>query len=101
MLKWILDRCEGTGSAVETLIGHVPTLDAIDRTGTGLTEKDMATLLKVDPAEWVEAVTGQGDFFALFGDRIPKALVEQHARLGRRLEEAITPPELRGHDHTH
>jgi phosphoenolpyruvate carboxykinase (GTP) len=101
VLQWILERCEGRGGAVETLIGHVPTMDAIDRTGTNLSDEDMATLLKVDPAEWVDAVSGQGDFLALFGDRIPQGLREEHARLGKRVEDAITPAELHGHDHTH
>jgi phosphoenolpyruvate carboxykinase (GTP) len=101
VLRWVIERCEGKGGAVETLIGHVPTVDAIDRQGIELSDEELAMLLKVDPAEWVEAVTGQGDFFALFGDRVPKALRDEHASLGRRLEEAITPPELHGHDHTH
>jgi GTP-dependent phosphoenolpyruvate carboxykinase len=61
----------------------------------------MAKLLKVDPAEWVEAVTAQGDFLALFGDRVPRPLKDQHERLVKRIEEAITPAELRGHDNTH
>jgi phosphoenolpyruvate carboxykinase (GTP) len=101
VLKWILERCEGRGGAVDTPIGIVPTIDAIDRTGLALADEDMATLLKVDPAEWVEAVTGQDDFFAIFGDRIPKALRAEHAELGRRIEEAITPPELHGHEPHH
>jgi phosphoenolpyruvate carboxykinase (GTP) len=101
VLEWIIERCEGRGSAIETLIGHVPTIDAIDRRGTDVSDEAMTLLLKVDPAEWVEAVTGQGDFFGLFGNRVPKALRDEHARLARRLEDAITPPELHGHDHTH
>jgi phosphoenolpyruvate carboxykinase (GTP) len=101
VLKWIVERCEGRGGAVETPIGLVPTIDAIDRDGIAVTDKDMATLLKVDAAEWVEAVTGQDDFLATFGDRVPHALREEHARLGKRIEEAITPPELHGVDHAH
>ena len=46
VLKWILDRCDGRGSAVETAIGAVPTPDAIDRTGLNVTDADMADLLK-------------------------------------------------------
>jgi phosphoenolpyruvate carboxykinase (GTP) len=101
VLKWILERCAGAGSAVDTPIGFVPTIDAIDRNGIDVSDDDMARLLKVDPAEWVEAVTGQDDFFAMFGDRIPPLLREEHARLGQRIEEAITPAELRGDDHAH
>jgi phosphoenolpyruvate carboxykinase (GTP) len=99
ILKWILERCEGRGSAVDTPIGYVPTLDAVDRNGIDLADGDLAALLKVDPAEWVEAVTGQEDFFALFGAHIPRALHEEHERLGRLIEAEITPPEVHGHDH--
>jgi phosphoenolpyruvate carboxykinase (GTP) len=100
VLQWIIERCEGRGGAIETPIGLVPTADAIDRTGIALSEGDLAALLKVDPAEWVEAVTGQDDFFALFGDDVPRQLRDEHEHLGHRIEEAITPAELRGHSHT-
>ena len=46
----------------------MPTKDAIDRKGTTLSDEAMATLLKVDPAEWAEAVTGQEEFLNSFGD---------------------------------
>jgi phosphoenolpyruvate carboxykinase (GTP) len=98
VLKWILERCEGRGDAIDTPIGLVPPLEAIDRTGITLPDQDLAALLRVDPAEWVEAVSGQDDFFATFGDRLPDALRAEHARLGKRIEDAITPPELQGHD---
>ena len=101
VLEWVLARCEGRGAAVETPIGYIPPIDAIDRRGTNLSESDLAALLRVDPAEWVEAVTGQEDFFALFGSRFPQALRHEHEELGRRIEDAITPPELRGDDHAH
>ena len=78
MLKWILDRCDGRGNAVETAIGAVPTHDAIDRTGLTLSDADMAHLLKVDPAEWVEAVAGQEELIQMFGDRMPKELRDEH-----------------------
>jgi phosphoenolpyruvate carboxykinase (GTP) len=101
VLKWVLERCGGRGNAIETPIGLVPPVDAIDREGIALSDDDLAALLKIDPAEWVEAVTGQDDFFRLFGDGIPEPLRAEHARLVHRIEEAITPPELHGHDPHH
>ena len=101
VLEWILARCEGSGAAVETPIGLVPAVEAIDRTGLALTASDMATLLKVDPAEWVEAVAGQEDFFARFGERIPAALRHEHARLAQRIDDAITPEDVRDRDTHH
>jgi phosphoenolpyruvate carboxykinase (GTP) len=96
VLAWILDRCEGYGDAVETPIGWVPSINAIDRNGVEL--KSMALLLKVDPAEWVEAVAGQEDFLGSFGDHLPAAIREEHTQLAHRIHDAITPPDLHGRD---
>lgn len=101
VLVWILERCEGRGEALETPIGFVPPVEAIDRTGIDLPDADLAALLRVDPAEWVEAVAGQDDFFAKFGRHLPQGLRDEHARLGKRIEDAITPPDLQGHEAIH
>jgi phosphoenolpyruvate carboxykinase (GTP) len=101
VLKWILERCEGKGAALETPIGCTPTIDAIDRKGTNLTDEAMKTLLKVDPAEWAEAVSGQEEFFNSFGDHLPKEMREEHADLARRVSEAMTSPDLQGRDVGH
>jgi phosphoenolpyruvate carboxykinase (GTP) len=98
VLKWILDRCAGRGSAVETAIGAVPTVDAIDRAGTSVSDADMAELLKVDPAEWVEAVATQEELMQMFGSHMPKEMHEEHDDLARRINKAITPPDLVGRD---
>ena len=98
VLKWVLDRCDGRGGAVETAIGAVPTPDAIDRSGLNVTDADMAELLKVDPGEWVEAVAGQDELFEMFGDHMPAALKKEHEELARRINNAITPPDLVGRD---
>src|SRR5688572_16370772 len=61
VLQWVLERCEGGGKAVDTPIGYTPTVDAITREGLSISDNAMKGLLKVDPAEWVEAVAGQDD----------------------------------------
>jgi phosphoenolpyruvate carboxykinase (GTP) len=98
VLKWILDRCEGRGNAVDTAIGDVPTHDSIDRSGLTVSDADMTELLKVDPAEWVEAVATQEELIHMFGNRMPKELIAEHDELARRINAAITPPDLVGRD---
>ena len=99
MLKWILDRCEGRGDAVETAIGAVPDADAIDRTGLSLSDADMTELLKVDPAEWVEAIAGQEELLQMFGDRTcRRSCGTSTNELARRINTAITPADLVGRD---
>ncbi|HEY3885137.1 MAG TPA: phosphoenolpyruvate carboxykinase (GTP) [Vicinamibacterales bacterium] len=98
VLKWVLDRAEGRSKAIDTVLGAVPTPDAIDRTGLSLPDADMAALLKVDPAEWVEAVAGQEDLIQMFGSHMPQAIRAEHDELARRINTAITPPDLVGRD---
>jgi len=89
VLKWILERCDGQGRAVDTVIGAVPTVDAID-TGGKVPPDRMKALLSVDPAEWVEAVAAQEEFFAQYGSRLPKQMHEEQERLARAIEEAAS-----------
>src|SRR5215470_14716080 len=85
VLEWVLERCEGRGEATETPIGYVPTRKAIDRDGIDVPDAAMDQLLKVDHAEWVEAVEGQTHYFEKFGKRLPKAMQEEHDNLAHRL----------------
>jgi phosphoenolpyruvate carboxykinase (GTP) len=98
VLKWILDRCAGDGPAVDTALGEVPTVDAIDRSGLNVSDADMTELLKVDPAEWVEAVQTQEELIQMFGNHMPKEIIAEHDELARRINQAITPPDLVGRD---
>jgi phosphoenolpyruvate carboxykinase (GTP) len=85
VLRWILDRCRGAAEAKETPIGFVPTPRSLDRTGLDLTDAALDTLLRVDPAEWSEAIQTQEDFFSKFGDRLPRGIREEHDELARRI----------------
>jgi GTP-dependent phosphoenolpyruvate carboxykinase len=87
-MKWILDRCEGRGHAAETPIGATPTLDAIDRMGLRLDDDVMASLLKVDAAEWTEVIAGQKQFLISFRGRIPKGILDEHHVLAQRIQHA-------------
>ncbi len=98
VIKWILERCASHGKAVPSAIGPVPTIDAIDRHGLEISDEDLSALLKVDPAEWVEALAGQEDFFRTFGDHTPAAMWDQEKHLAHRIEDAITPHDLQGRD---
>ena len=91
VLKWILERCEGRGVAVDTPIGFVPTPDALDRTGLNLPAETLARLLRVVAAEWVEAVEGQEHYLHSFGAHLPKAIMDEHSELARRIHDAVAP----------
>jgi phosphoenolpyruvate carboxykinase (GTP) len=90
VLQWVLERCEGRGKAVDTPIGLTPTPDAINRDGLNISDNVMKSLLKVDPAEWVEAVAGQDDFLKSYGRRMPRAMWDEHEALARRIDDRLT-----------
>ncbi|WP_063055995.1 phosphoenolpyruvate carboxykinase (GTP) [Nocardia salmonicida] len=87
VLKWALQRLDGTADAEWTPVGYVPTADAIDL--TGLDDADRALVeqaLAVDTAEWVTEIRSIDEWFArIGGNRLPEELREQLAALKLRL----------------
>ena len=86
VLKWIFERTEGTASAVETAIGYLPTVDAIDTEGLKVSKEDMEEMLKVKNDEWLKEVESIKEHYTKFGDRLPKELKEELAALEARLK---------------
>jgi len=86
VLKWILERVQGSGDAVETPIGYMPTPTAIDTSGLNVPTDAMKTLTEVDVDGWVKATVGMKNFFAQFGDRLPSGVSGQLDLLKTRLE---------------
>ena len=93
VLAWILERADGRGDAIDTAIGRVPPPEAIDRTGLTLSDESLRSLLRVDPAEWVEAVEGQDQFLRSFGTHLPRGIADEHEALAHRIRDAVTRPE--------
>ena len=88
VLKWVVDRLEGKAEAVSTPVGHVPSREALDLSGVELSDAQLSTLLDVDAEVWTEEASLIPAFYEKFGDRLPKALWDQHAALTKRLEDA-------------
>jgi phosphoenolpyruvate carboxykinase (GTP) len=74
VLKWICERIEGTGKAVQTPIGNLPAANAIDISGLDIEPKDMQELLSVDVEGWKKEASSIAEYYAKFGSHLPKAL---------------------------
>jgi phosphoenolpyruvate carboxykinase (GTP) len=85
VLKWIFERVEGVGEAVETPIGHLPTADALDLSGLDVSAENMKALLSVDREGWRQEAAGLAKYYDEFGDRLPAELRKQLAALTERL----------------
>jgi len=88
VLKWIFERCDGDGKALETPIGIMPAIDAIERP-EGVTNADMAELLAVDKEGWLKEVESvRSEHYSKFGDKLPRELMAELDVLDDRLKKA-------------
>ncbi|WP_199195780.1 phosphoenolpyruvate carboxykinase (GTP) [Nocardia sp. MDA0666] len=87
VLKWALDRLDGTAEAIETPIGYLPEAEALDLTGLDDRQRARAAAsLAVDIDEWVAEVADIDHWYATIGgNRLPESLREQLAALKLRL----------------
>jgi phosphoenolpyruvate carboxykinase (GTP) len=85
VLKWIFERVEGGGAAVETPIGYLPAADALDLSGLDVPAESMKTLLALDREGWRQEADGLSKYYDEFGDRLPAELRKQLAALRERL----------------
>ena len=89
VLKWVAERCEGTGDAVETAIGHMPTRDALDLSGLDISSDEIDELTRVDADGWLAEADAMEEYYAQFGERMPSTLGEELAALRRRLDTSV------------
>ena len=89
VLEWIIKRCEGEVDADETAIGYVPKAEDINLEGIEdkVSEDQLKEILSVDNSLWEGEVEGIEEFYAKFGDKLPKALVAELDTLKANLNE--------------
>ncbi len=81
VLLWILDRCAGKVGADESAIGYLPRPEDIDITNLDMTKDDIKELLTIDKKVWLEDVENIKEYFAQFGDELPKEMADELAKL--------------------
>jgi phosphoenolpyruvate carboxykinase (GTP) len=86
VLKWVLERVAGAGSAQDTAIGFVPAPDAIDSIGLDVDASALAEILTVDNAAWQQEIPLLRAHLASIGERLPVELELQLSNLEQRLQ---------------
>ncbi|GAA2061671.1 phosphoenolpyruvate carboxykinase (GTP) [Williamsia deligens] len=85
VLKWIVERIEGTASGVETPIGVVASPEALDLDGLDVDVDDVAESLSVNVDEWREEIPSIEEWFSFVGDKLPSGIADEFAALKQRL----------------
>jgi len=89
VMKWILERVDGTAVAREAAIGHLPHEDAFDLSGMGFSRQRLFQLLSVDGGSWLQEAGRTLEFLGRFGARLPGGLLTEHRSLVKRLQDSL------------
>lgn len=86
VIKWILERVDDKGDYVETPIGILPAKGAIDLTGLNISQETCDKLCYVDKEAWIKEIEEMREYYKIFGNRLPKQLVEELDKIEERLK---------------
>ena len=87
VLKWVLERLDGSADAVETPIGLVPTPESLDTDGLEIDPAVLEELLEVDAESWRQEIPLIEAHFDAIGERLPEALRTRLETLEKKLSE--------------
>lgn len=73
MLKWIINRCEGSVGGVETALGTMPKYEDIDWTGADFSKAQFDNVTKLDKDIWLGELAGVKEWFEKMGAKLPSA----------------------------
>jgi len=87
VLKWVVERLEGTAGAVDTAIGRVPAPGDLDTDGLDLDADTLAALLSVDNDAWRTEIPQIEAHYEGIGERLPDELRDELRELEKRLAD--------------
>jgi phosphoenolpyruvate carboxykinase (GTP) len=85
VLKWMLDRVDGTAGGEQTLFGTSPRYDDISWTGLDFTRAQYQTVTTVDHAAWQQELKLHDELMDQLSTRLPAQLRTLKAELEARL----------------
>ncbi|WP_347351011.1 phosphoenolpyruvate carboxykinase (GTP) [Intrasporangium sp.] len=88
VLKWVIERIEGTADAIETPIGLVPAPGSIDLAGLEVADGSVEKATRVDADDWRAELPLIKEWFDKFGAQLPGELWAEYDGLKARLDAA-------------
>ena len=89
VLKWMIDRIEGTASGVDQPFGVSPTYEALNWTGLNFSQDQFNTVTSFDNAAWQSELKLHTELFTQLKHHLPKELEETRVKLQNRLAAQI------------
>ncbi len=89
VLKWMLDRLEGTGGGEEHVFGVTPGYDDLNWDGMAFSREQFDTVTRIDAAEWQAELKLHDELFAQLAHHLPAALPAVKSRIEARLAQEL------------
>jgi phosphoenolpyruvate carboxykinase (GTP) len=85
VLKWAVERIEGTAAAVETPVGYVPAAGSLDVSGLDMDAADLESVTEVRAEEWRDELPQIEEWFTTIGEQLPSGMRDELDALRLRL----------------
>ena len=85
VLKWMIDRIEGSGKGQEHVFGISPAYEDLNWTGLHFTSEQFTTVTSIDKVAWQAELKLHADLFQQLAYHLPKELQETKERIETRL----------------
>ena len=86
VLKWMLERVEGTAGGEDNLFGVSPRYDDISWAGLDFSRAQYQSVISIDRAAWVTELGLHGELFQQLSARLPAQLLAIKAQIELKLE---------------
>lgn len=85
VLKWMLDRLDGTGGGAEHVFGVTPNYADLNWQGLDFSPAQFDAVTRIAPAEWQAEMALHAELFKQLGERVPAELLQIKATIEARL----------------
>jgi phosphoenolpyruvate carboxykinase (GTP) len=84
ILEWIVQRCNGCGTAIESPLGWVPGYQSLIWDSLNFNKRDFYNIMNVDREVARHETNDQEELFTRFGDHLPREMeIERELQLAR------------------
>jgi len=85
VLKWMIDRIEGTGQGNDHITGVSPSYEDLNWTGLDFSAEQFQTVTSMDKAAWLKELELHSELFKQLEHHLPRELDETKAAIEKRL----------------
>ena len=85
VLKWMIDRLEGTGRGTDNLMGVTPSYADLTWRGLDFSAEQFSTVTSIDKAAWQAELALHTELFKQLEHHLPQALLDTKAAIEHRL----------------